>query len=516
MASGQQPTKRVDVFGRCLLAGTFACLSTVLLLGTSFFTHAAAAQDTPIANTDTATKRPNIIWIIGEDMGPDLGCYGVNVHTPNLDKLARQGMRFTHCFGTASVCMPNRTAMATGVTQTTLGAVTMRPPTEFMRPLSGGIEPLPNVLRKLGYFTANIRDKQLGTSGKDDWNFQFDGKAWDTRRLKDLQGREPFYAQFTIPVTHRPFRKDADCPVDPATVALPPYYPDHPVARQSWADYLESIQYLDRSVGRILAWLEREGVADSTIVFFTSDHGEAFLRGKYFLYDCSLNQPLIVYWPEACGLPADFEPGTTSDRLIAGIDLTAQTVVCAGGRVPQWMHGRTFIGPDARSRSEIYSAADWYGGGQLKSRSIRTERYKYIRNFNTALSVLTTSTEYRKAMHPMYHLVELMAERGQLSDLHRRLLVEPLPKEELYDLAADPHELKNLAADADHAELVQRLRAQVDTWIKASGDRGFEQLAPEHVKFFQQYKANQSRKLKEKQDALRQSVAAAINETPRN
>ncbi|GAG81832.1 unnamed protein product, partial [marine sediment metagenome] len=207
----------------------------------------------------------------------------------------------------------------------------------------------------------------------DDWNFQFKGKGWDTNNLSDLKTHQPFYAQFNFGMAHRPFKQDPTHPVDPGGVDLPPYYPDHPVTRQIWSDYLESIQHLDRNVGRVMAWLQREGLADSTIVFFLSDHGEAFLRGKYFLYDCSLNQPLIIRWPKACGPPAEFKLGSASDRLLAAIDITAQTVACAGGTVPDWMHGRAFLGPNAQPRSEVFSAADWYGGSRLKSRSIRTE-----------------------------------------------------------------------------------------------------------------------------------------------
>jgi len=458
-------------------------------------------------------QQPNIVWIISEDMGPDLGCWGVSVRTPNIDRMAADGMRFTRVFGTASVCMPNRTAMITGVTQTTLGSTTMRPPKQFMRPLPGEVRPLPALMRAYGYHTGNIRDGKVGSWGKDDWNFQFEGKGWDTQSLSDLKPHQPFYAQFNFAMAHRPFKQDAAHPVDPKNVDLPPYYPDHPVARQSWSDYLESIQHLDRNVGHVMAWLEREGLADNTIVFFLSDHGEAFLRGKYFLYDCSLNQPLIVRWPKACNPPAEFELGSASDRLLAAIDITAQTVVCAGGTVPDWMHGRAFLGPDAQPRGEVFSAADWYGGSKLKSRSIRTERHKYIRNFNTSLSVRSASTEYRKALYPMYHLVEILADRGELSPLHRRLLVTPLPEEELYDLDRDPHELKNLAADPAFAQLKHELRRRLENWIDESGDLGFEPLDRAHVEFFDRYRDNNRQRLGSQREKLNKAVRKAVEES---
>ena len=451
-------------------------------------------------------SRPNIVWIISEDMGPDLGCWGTNVHTPNIDRLASEGVRFTQVFGTASVCMPNRTAMITGVTQTTLGAVTMRPPRQFKRPLPEQVAPLPVLMRELGYLTGNIRDRSLGCGGKDDWNFRYEGKAWDTRQLADLKPRQPFYAQFNFPMAHRPFKQDEEYPVDPDAVELPPYYPDHPVTRQSWSGYLESIQHLDRNVGQVLDWLDREGLAENTIVFFLSDHGEAFLRGKCFLYDCSLNQPLIIRWPAPCDPPDDFVVGAMDDRLLAAIDITAQTVACGGGSVPPWMHGRPFLESDTAPRECVYSAADWIGGSRIKSRSIRTTRYKYIRNFNTELSVRTASTEYRKAMHPLYHLIGILAERGELSELHNRLLAGPFPPEELYDLTTDPHELNNLVGQRDMEPRRQQLRDQLDDWIRESGDLGFEPLHPDHVEFFDRYRERQRESLRDKRQALRDLV----------
>jgi uncharacterized sulfatase len=479
------------------------------------FNSIAASLALPGAASAARSSRPNVIWIISEDMGPDLGCWGVNVHTPKIDHLAKTGVRFTNVFGTASVCMPNRTAMITGVTQTTLGSVTMRPPKEFQRPLPAGVKPLPIVMRQFGYFTANVTDSGIGCRAKDDWNFIFDGKGWDTKKLSDLKPNQPFYAQFNFAMAHRPFKRDPDHPVDPDTVDLPPYYPDHPVVRRSWADYLESIQHLDRGVGRVLAWLRDNGLADNTIIFFLSDHGEAFIRGKYFLYDCSLNQPLIVRWPKACKPTRGFRPGTADDRLVAAIDITAQTVACAGGKVPSWMHGRAFLAEQSQPRSEVFSAADWIGGSKIKSRSVRTRRYKYIRNFNTKLSANSASTEYRKAMHPMYHLVEILAEGNELSPLHRKLLHDPLPDEELYDLRTDPHELNNIANDAAHADHKHQLRVKLERWIAESGDLGFEPLEAEHVKFFDDYRAKGREQRADKRNTLREKVRKAVESAVR-
>ena len=241
-------------------------------------------------------------------------------------------------------------------------------------------------------------------------------------------------------------------------------------------------------MGNVLDWLEENDLDENTIVFFLSDHGEAFLRGKCFLYDSGLNQPLIVRWPQGCKPPQEYLSGSSSDRLLCSTDLTAQTLSCAGGSIPSWMHGQAFLGPDAKNRQEVFSAADWIGGSRIKSRSVRTNRYKYIRNYTTDLSISNGSSEYRKAMHPMYHLVEVLAERDELSDLHRTLLLDPLPEEELYDLQRDPHEMNNLADSPDHATLKEDLHTKLDEWIEESGDLGFDPLEPEHEAFFRGYR----------------------------
>lgn len=455
-------------------------------------------------------KQPNIVVIISEDMGPDLGCWGTNVRTPNLDRLASEGMRFTHLFGTASVCMPNRTAMITGITQSSLGAVTMRPPKKFMRPLPDGVKPVPALLREVGYQTGNIKSDQFHTNGKDDWNFIFENKSWDTKQLDSVDTDKPFYLQFNIFQAHRPYVQDKQHPVDPETVIVPPYYPDHPVMRKSWSDYLESIQDLDKSVGKILSWLDKSNQSDNTIVFFLSDHGEAFLRGKYFLYDCSLNQPLIIRWPTGCSPPAGYDAGITSNKMLASIDIAAQTLQCAGVKQPSWMHGKEFLSTQESTRNEVFSAADWYGGAKLKSRSIRTDRYKYIRNFKTDISVQSVSSEYRKALHPLYHLAEILEKREELNTIHRQLLLDPLPNEELYDLEADPHEMNNLVGQAEFAEVHGELKERLTNWIKESGDLGFEPLSPEHAEHFDNYRETQEKNNRKRRNALRLKVLDAV------
>ena len=456
-------------------------------------------------------QHPNIIWLISEDMGRDLGCYGVKVHTPNIDALAAAGVRHTRMYGTGSVCMPNRTAMMLGLPQTTVGAVTMRPPAKFMRALPGEMAPLPELMQRIGYVTGNISSTTMGTHGKDDWNFRYTGKSWDTHDVNGLKTGKPFYAQFNFHESHRTYSHDARRPIDPQSVVLPPYLPDHPVARQDWALYLESVQILDRNVGLVLDWVRQEGLADSTIIFFLSDHGVESLRGKGSAYDEGFKQPLIIRWPTGCNPPLGWRPGQVDDRLISAIDLAPQTIDMAGGKVPAWMQGRVFHGKNSSpARDALFSANDSIGGVWLRSRTVRTDQFHYIRNYITDLSVLESQSEYKMATNPNYALVNILAERNELSPLHRRLYVDKLPPDELYDIKADPYELNNLAGVAAYGTVQQELKGRLDRWIHESGDLRFEPLAPEHIAFFTKYRADQAKDLAKKITALHDSVQSSV------
>src|SRR3954453_16118771 len=187
--------------------------------------------------------RPNFLWLIAEDLGPHLGCYGTReVATPNLDRLAAEGGRYTRAFTTAPGCSPSRSAFMTGMYQTTIGAHNHRSHRDDGYRLPGGVRVISDRMRDAGYFPANIRElpESCGFSGtgKTDWNFTYDGQPFDTDRWADLRPHQPFFAQINFQETHRKFH--APQKADPAKVVIPPYYPDHPVTRQDWAQYLDA------------------------------------------------------------------------------------------------------------------------------------------------------------------------------------------------------------------------------------------------------------------------------------
>jgi uncharacterized sulfatase len=301
-------------------------------------------------------QRPNVVWIIAEDLSQDVGAYGNDaVNTPNIDRLAREGMKFTHVFTAAPICTPSRTALAAGRHQGSIGAHHMRYPDSLKPPLPEGIQTVNGHFQENGYVTANIEDDP--GSGKVDWSFeadlssQFQYEHWDNLARQE----KPFFAQVTISNTHRPFPEIGDADVV-ETIDIPPYFSNHPVARKDFARYYESIERLDEEVGNVLAALKRHEMRENTIVFFFSDHGRPMPRGKSFLYDSGIRIPAIIHIPRQVEAPLQYQPGSTNDQLISAVDFSATSLALAGIEKPSSMHGRVFWERTQSQSANTFSA----------------------------------------------------------------------------------------------------------------------------------------------------------------
>jgi arylsulfatase A-like enzyme len=423
---------------------------------------------------------PNILWLIAEDFSPHLGCYGTReVWTPNLDQLAEQGVRYTQFFTTAPVCSPSRSAFMTGMYQTTIGAHNHRSHRDDGYELPKGVRLLTDWMREAGYYTANIRELPpvLGFkgSGKTDWNFSYTGKPFDSGRWADLKLQQPFFAQINFQETHRTFR--APRRADPERVEIPPWTPDHPVAREDWAKYLDAASELDRKVGRVLQQLEADGLADNTVVVFFGDNGQAHVRGKQFCYDSGLLVPLIIRWPKNYPPPKHFRPGSVNASLLEAIDLAPTMLDIAGAKKPAKMQGRIFLGERAeKPRTYAFGARDRCDETVFRFRTVRDSRYRYIRNFTPGRPFLQTN-DYKQRQYPVWTLLHRLHADGKLT-LPQALLCAPsMPVEELYDLQNDPHEIRNLAKSPSHQAVRLRLRSALEDWIEETRDQG-RQLEP--------------------------------------
>lgn len=434
---------------------------------------ALGAEDRP------ASRKPNILWLIAEDFGPHLGCYGTKeVSTPNLDRLAANGMRFTRAFTTAPVCSPSRSAFMTGMYATTLGVHHHR--TTDKKPLPDGVKLLTQWLKDAGYFTANVVQlpPALGFrgSGKTDWNFKIDGQPFDSRNWSDLPGKQPFFAQINLKETHRVF--NAPPKADPARVELPPYYPDHPVARRDYAQYLDSATELDRKIGLILDQLKADGLADNTVVVFFGDNGEANIRAKQFCYEEGLHVPLIVHWPVALQRPKNFLAGTVNTQLVSSLDFAPTMLAIAGQPKPAKMQGRVLFGETTSPAPEyVFGARDRCDETAMRLRTVRDVRFRYIRNFTPEVPFLATN-RYKETQYPMWNLMKELHTAGKLTPTQEFLCQPTQPTEELYDLETDPHQIRNLVASTPHQRDLARLRQALDRWIVETDDQGRFPEAP--------------------------------------
>ena len=421
--------------------------------------------------------KPNIVWIFSEDQSDHYGPFRDTLaQTPNIDRMAEEGAKFMQAFVTAPVCSPSRSALITGMYQTTIGAHNHRSGRgERKIRLPGDVEPVPAIFRRAGYYVTNGRFGDTGelSRGKTDYNFEFDANLYDGADWAGRAEGQPFFAQVQLRGGKRrnqgnlaPLKGVQTGGIPRDKVSLPPYYPDHAELREDWAQYLESIEHVDWEVGQILARLEEEGVGDNTVVFFLTDHGVSHARGKQFLSEEGIKVPLVVR------APGRIEAGAVREDLVAHIDVTASSLDLAGIEVPEWMEGRPLFGPEAEARQYVVSARDRCDETVDRLRSVRTEHFKYIRNFVPERPHLQPN-RYKdgkviiKAMHGL-------RTEGTLDPQIENLFYEPRPEEELYDLRDDPWELNNLAEDAGHAEKLAELRSILKSWIKETGDQGQE------------------------------------------
>jgi N-sulfoglucosamine sulfohydrolase len=406
-------------------------------------------------------KRPNILWIMIEDWGYNLSCYGAKgVSTPNIDRLALQGIRFTHSFCTAPVSSPSRSAMMTGFHQEYIGAGQHRTegPGFIRKELPNGIKPIPHLLEGAGYYTCLI-DK------KTDCNFTtekplFMGKDWTERK----EG-QPFFAQVSFQGTHRTWHRDTINPVNINEVIVPPYYPDVPFTRRDIATGMEAVQNVDREVGKLLRRLDDEGLTNNTLVFFIGDNGYCMPRGKQFLYDEGISVPMIVRWP------GNIPPKQVSDNMVMTIDICA-TILDAAGVDPGYkLHGKNLFGKEVAERKYIFAARDKMDWTFDAMRAIRSKEFKLIQNLMPERPYCQFN-RYKEASYPVLALLNMMNLKGDLNPDQAKFMAAKKPDIEFYDMIKDPYELKNLADDPKYTSVKKELLAKLMEWRESVNDTG--------------------------------------------
>ena len=428
------------------------------------------------ATAQQTTKRQNILWISTEDMSPHLGCYGDKVaKTPNIDRLASQGVRFTNVFTAAAISAPVRAGIITGMYQTSIGCMHMRTvsyrrsaenPIEFTAVPPHYVKAFTEYMRTAGYYCTN--------NSKTDYQFSKDpvpASIWDecskNAHYKNRPDKsQPFFAVFNHVGTHESQNWNiSNVKTDPQKVVVPPYYPDTEIVRQNIAKMYDNIARLDSVVGVLLTELEKEGELENTIIFFWGDHGDGLPRAKRWLYDSGLNIPLIIRFP------GKSKAGTIDGRLISSIDFGPTVLSLTGVPVPAHMQGIPFLGDQlGEPRDAVFAARDRVDESYDMIRSVRTKNHLYIRNYypNEPFPIWVP---YLSNM-PIYKEMLRLDAEGKLKGTQKSWMAYSRPPEELYDVKADPYQLKNLVKDPAMKSVLGNLRKRHEAWTLSTGDLG--------------------------------------------
>lgn len=441
------------------------------------------------AHISAAEKpRPNILWIVVEDMSANFGCYGEKaIKTPYVDQLAKDGVKFTNAIVTCPVCSPCRSALVTGMYQTSIGAHQHRSGRGKLKiQLPKQVELIPAIFKKAGYLSLNLTINDFLKTGrslmvnpkvkvaKTDYNFEWDNSAYDNTHWATRKKGQPFFAQIQLRggklrgtgITKRwsmTVKKTLGSTTPKNAFQLPPYLGEHPDIREDWAQYLDACRYTDWEVGQIVKRLKLRGELDNTYIFFITDHGISHVRNKQFLYEGGVHIPLIIRGP---GIKAN----TVRKDPVEHIDLGATSLALAGIKIPKWMQSRDILSDDYQPRENVFAARDRCDETVERMRCVRNQKYKYIRNFYPKRPYLQPNAY--KDNKPILKAMRSLHAAGKLNHEQSLIMRQERPKEELYDLTKDPYEFHNLADNPKYEATLTEMRDELDRWITRTHDHG--------------------------------------------
>ena len=431
----------------------------------SLFLCVALVYTVPAVAQKAKDKQPNILWLYQEDLSPWLGCYGYEIqkgHTPTIDAMAERGVRFSRAFVPAPVCSICRSAIITGASQIRFGAHEHRSRRgEASKPLPEGMKTIADLMTEQGYFCFNV--------GKTDYNFEH-AKVFTPIPKKSSQypWRErpegkPFFGQIQLKGGKINTKKFAN-KCDRSKVTIPPDYPQDDIYREVVAEHFDSARKDDGIIEKILERLDEDGLTDSTIVVYFSDHGaNNLVRHKQQPTEGGSHVPFIITGPSPW-VPAP----SVRDDLVSMLDLSATTLAWAGISQPKWMEGQDLFGEKLVPREFVATARDRCDHTIDRIRSIRTDRFRFTRNY--MLDRVLLQPQFRDPKPFVVSLHKAYAD-GSLDPKLSEIYFGERPFEELYDVKADPHQLKNLIDDPEYADQAARHRKLLDGWL-AKGDTG--------------------------------------------
>ena len=441
----------------------------------------------------TSDEKLNVIWISCEDMGPVLSTYGVKeISTPNIDKLAEEGIKYTNAYSTVGVCAPSRFSIITGMYPARLGAHNMRtgnfytykdpdkltykqnkgvvdksginvPEYEVVTPTN--IKAFTEYLRNENYYCIN--------NNKCDYQFNSPFTAWDevsgNISYEDRPENTPFFYVKNLMVTHESriwLRKNEPITVDKNILKIPAYYPDIPEVRNDIAIKYSNIQEMDRQVGEIISDLEKNDLLDKTIIFFWSDHGGNLLRQKRAVGNSGLKVPLIIRFPDG------YRSGEVDTRIVSLMDLGPTTMSLLGIKPPSFLDGKAFLGKyKTKPRNYAFGSADRFDESTDMQRSVIDGRFVYIKNFMPELPLIYRN-KYREQVSMNKKIIQMDKDDELIGD-SKYIFMKSKQDEELYDLKFDPYEVNNIANNPEYKDKLIELRNALNTWQYEIDDKGF-------------------------------------------
>jgi N-sulfoglucosamine sulfohydrolase len=435
-------------------------LKTTLILGGLF-----------LVGLQAQAEKPNLVFIIADDCTyRDIGCYGGQAHTPNIDKLAGEGMKFESCFQSAPMCSPTRHNIYTGLYPVKSGAY---PNHTFALP---GTKSIAHYLKPLGYRVALSGKTHIGPKDVFPFEYTVKNKNPDMEKIDELfaecSGADTPFCLFACSnEPHSPWNKGDASRYPPAQVELPPYIADTPVVRENFSNYLAEITYYDQQVGDILKMLDKHKLRDSTLVMVVSEQGNSFPFAKWTCYGHGLQSAMIVRWP------GKVKPGEITDALVEYTDVTPTLVDAAGGTPDPALDGESFMkvltGQSDRHKAfsfgEMTTRGIINGSDSYPIRSVRGWRYRLIWNLNHEAKFTNACTKS--------NYFQSMIAAAESGDQKAKELVDKYhyrPEFELFDCDADPLEMNNLADDPQYAKVLTRLKGELQQWMDAQGDSGVE------------------------------------------
>ena len=461
------------------LSPIYKTLAAAVLCCAAVFSSLAPEQ------ADAEPAPLNIVWLSVEDMSPWINPYGDDtVPTPNLNKLAAEGVVYDNAFATSPVCAPARSSLITGMYATRIGSMHMRngsrsgaagPGDYDGIPLYEAVPPrfvrcFPEYLRAAGYYCTN--------NSKKDYQFKDPVTVWDASsgnaHWRQREEGQPFFAVFNHTGTHEsqafPKANKRPATVAPEDVPIPPIYPDTPAVREALARTYNNIAAMDQWVGEQMKELEDAGLLDNTVVIFFSDHGVGLPRGKRSCYDTGLRVPLIVRYPDGA------RAGERDGRVVEFVDFGPSVLSLAGINPDERYDGVPFLGEHARDEAGPSGGGYAFGHGDRfdaiyeQTRTVSDGRYRYTRNLKTDVPYILP-VAYREQL-PMTAELYALRDADNVPAEQWQMAATTRPAEEFYDSDNDPWEVNNLIDDPQYADKIAEMRKTLDAWIVDTGDLG--------------------------------------------